>query len=534
MDKSEFNDFVFIDDIEPIWCNSIDKDNVIIQPNDIFIQELKNQLDNKATERETFFHNLMNIDVDSKNNYILNIDYISNFKDMFNIDINCLCKTLQLKDNPNTNYVYYIGKQFGSGATGVASQICVRNESKREFCPLIMKAMANSTMNDYLSLRISGFNNLTFLTNIMHNQENYNIWKIKDYKGYTSNKIISAGGSGFVNQTNIHIALNNILKNNPNYLYQYDAFFCNENKSGYNITELANSGDLSDFINKDTTIINDSVLLNILQQVFTPLFILKDPLYMFNHSDLKPRNVFVNVQDDGKFICKLADFDKSSIFWNGIRFYNNIIPSYIKGNFAGKMILEQFLNKCPRDYGYSYTLTTSVHLIQLFTMHNHAPSYQSYDFYTFIIGLITEPKVTDFLLSTNYKSEIFKIIKEMFTDKDIKTLITIMKEYNTTWKTGSEFDKEELLKRVVKLSNIKEMIINNELVFKKNVDFLIDMLDLKIPEQVSKQKPEIVLKKSYKNKLCKDKCKGYMTGNYCDTNKYSSKGLIYDNDYCTM
>ena len=45
MDKSEFNDFVFIDDIEPIWCNSIDKDNVIIQPNDIFIQELKNQLD---------------------------------------------------------------------------------------------------------------------------------------------------------------------------------------------------------------------------------------------------------------------------------------------------------------------------------------------------------------------------------------------------------------------------------------------------------------------------------------------------------
>lgn len=533
MDKSKIKAFHFIDDIEPIWCNTLDKgNNIIIQPNDIFLQELKNQLDNKKIERQKMFQNIMNICVDGKNDYILNIDYISNFKEMLNIDINCLCKTLQLKDNSDPNYIYYIGKQFGSGATGVASQVCVRNDSKKPFCPLIMKAMANSYMNDYLSLKISGFTNLTFLNNVIQNQQNYNVWKIKGYNGNTSNKIISAGGSGFVNQTNIHIALNNILKDNPNYLYQYDAFFCNENKSGYNITELANSGDLSDFINKETTIIDDSILINILQQVFTPLFILKDPLYMFNHSDLKPRNVFVNVQDDGKFICKLADFDKSSIFWNGIRFYNNIIPAYIKGNIAGKKILETFINKCPVDHGYSYTLTTSVHLIQLFTMHNHAPSYQSYDFYTFIIGLITEPKVTDFLLSTNYKSPIFKILDEMFTNKDLMTLITTMKEYNTIWKTGDEFAKEELLKRVVKLSNIKEMIINHEFEFKKNVDFLIDMLDLKIPERVSKQKPEIILRKSYKDKICKNKCKKYFSGNYCDTNKYSSKGLIYDNDYC--
>ena len=53
-----------------------------------FLEELKNQLDNKSIEREKMFQEIMNITVDNKGNNTINVDYISNFKQMFNITYN--------------------------------------------------------------------------------------------------------------------------------------------------------------------------------------------------------------------------------------------------------------------------------------------------------------------------------------------------------------------------------------------------------------------------------------------------------------
>lgn len=66
----------------------------------------------------------------------------------------------------------------------------------------------------------------------------------------------------------------------------------------------------------------------ITSQLFTALSMLQHPKYAFVHGDLKTKNVFVKQVDPTedpkgrKYIFKLADYDKSSITFNGIRFYN--------------------------------------------------------------------------------------------------------------------------------------------------------------------------------------------------------------------
>lgn len=72
------------------------------------------------------------------------------------------------------------------------------------------------------------------------------------------------------------------------------------------------------------------LLGEIISQLFQPLSILQHPKYAFVHGDLKSKNVFVkHIKPDedptGKgrnFVFKIADYDKSSITYNGIRFYN--------------------------------------------------------------------------------------------------------------------------------------------------------------------------------------------------------------------
>jgi hypothetical protein len=66
---------------------------------------------------------------------------------------------------------------------------------------------------------------------------------------------------------------------------------------------------------------------DMIRQILTTLSVLQHPAYAFVHGDLKTKNVFVKkaFPDDKKnrkYIYKIADYDKSSITFNGIRFYN--------------------------------------------------------------------------------------------------------------------------------------------------------------------------------------------------------------------
>jgi hypothetical protein len=69
-----------------------------------------------------------------------------------------------------------------------------------------------------------------------------------------------------------------------------------------------------------------------ISQILQVLSILKNSKYEFIHGDLKTKNIFVKSDSENGYIYKVADYDKSSINYNGIRFYN-------KGNNFVKLYL---------------------------------------------------------------------------------------------------------------------------------------------------------------------------------------------------
>ena len=94
-------------------------------------------------------------------------------------------------------------------------------------------------------------------------------------------------------------------------------------QSRESVTDFATNDDFQrrDCIEKEDTQISGKLLLDITKQILEPLSILKCKKYGFVHGDLKCQNIFVKKGSTGAIIFKLADFDKSSIFWKGIRFH---------------------------------------------------------------------------------------------------------------------------------------------------------------------------------------------------------------------
>ena len=112
----------------------------------------------------------------------------------------------------------------------------------------------------------------------------------------------------------------------------------NVNINGVTIMEVANQGDIDSFIKKKTisdfkdfSYVSDQKSFNnvkyffndMITQILTPLSVLHGSRYAFVHGDMKSKNIFVHINEKGETIYKLADFDKSSITFNGIRFHNS-------------------------------------------------------------------------------------------------------------------------------------------------------------------------------------------------------------------
>ena len=91
-------------------------------------------------------------------------------------------------------------------------------------------------------------------------------------------------------------------------------------------------GSLDEYIlaNKDSILRQDSpynrVFRNSLIKYIQELKKLKNPYHRFNHSDLKLQNIFYKMEGE-ELIFKIADLDKSSITFNGIRFTNGKLIS---------------------------------------------------------------------------------------------------------------------------------------------------------------------------------------------------------------
>lgn len=526
----------------PVWCQ-LKSNEIMVILNSDSKTEIRNAVMRTQSERLRVFNTLMDFDV---KNQKINLDYINKFGSYFNVNIPCLCDKmvnllLNIQDENKGEVMYkgeknqiyfYIGRKFAEGKTGVASSLCVKDKG----CPYVLKGMKGVTFKEYISMKIMEYKGQI-------SRDNYNVWKFTD----NSYNILSAGSSGFKNQTTVHMALNNILGDNPNYLYQYDAFYCgnqskqemeviNYKNTGYNITELSEYGDMSNYINNIMGEINDDILVDMLRQILTPLFILKQDMYLFSHSDLKTRNVFVGINSDGEPVYQLADFDKSSIFWNGIRFYNNVydlsILEYLS-SFGSKIIDSSLITEEGERYKFNnlnYTgnedtnLNIANYRVQIYSMHNPYPIFNSYDIYTLFYSLMLEPKIYKWVIDNNKNSVFFDVFRKLWDPS----------QFSIVMKSLEESYHKDKLEDKVSLSYIKKKLVLHEFWLKKNVSFLITDLKLSIPPPAEKKKPSILLKKSKNGSLCITECKssGMLKPKSCYTNKYETVVSTHKWDWC--
>lgn len=336
------------------------------------MQQLKTEIERHYLRRQRDLRRLNDIwHSDGKYKYP-NLDFISKTSQYFYVNDPNLC---QIEAN----------KVFGRGKAGTAMLIKIGN------LDYIMKIIYNVNVDDYFSLNvhdIDGYDSSYRSSSpcISHNVQNC------EFKGKFFHGIVSAIGNNFMNQTIMHMVLNEILDSIPevrnNFVYQYDAFFCKDKNTinGHNIMDWARGGDLSDYIQKKP--ITNELVINIMSQIMRPLALLKSKKYGFVHADLKCKNVFVNIDKNGNPIPQLADFDKSSIFWKGIRFHT-------KPSTAINKIIE-VLNT--RYHGYPvvngrYKLFCGSINEQAYTMYSSKPIHVSYDVYTLMCSLVREPKI---------------------------------------------------------------------------------------------------------------------------------------------
>ena len=446
------------------YCNKIGKDT------------LSNILEKHYKERIEIINSLNKLlsfkKINGDNIIYPNLDYINNFGKYFYLgnssDVNdCLCNMPKKKDKNNI----YIEKDFGKGKVGVARLINIKENDDLNL--FILKSISNITKIEYLSLRIKPLFDDEYLY-VSHTEPSimYNKHRATDksHKIF-NNQIIVAGGDIFANQTSIHLILNQILKKNIiNYVYQYDAFYC-KNKSqfdGYNIVDIANRSDVSTYIeylvaNKRQNEIDDNFIINILKQILLPLGVLKCKKFGFSHSDLKCRNVFVSEVNNIP-TYKLADFDKSSIYWKGIRFYNNKFDKLIA--IAGYRGFEIKLDK---KYGEFYVIPDYIISSQniLYIMSYWIPMHNSFDIYTFILSIIREPIIWNLMkkdininsdnISFNQNiqfDKFWKILQKLFKDPQIFSKIIVENNNQVDKYLNIDIKINELLKLIGDKYNI--------------------------------------------------------------------------------
>lgn len=506
----------------PPWCKKNIKftDEVILD-----------MLNDHYKIRSNALIDLMNIDV--YNN--VDIKFIDHFYDYFHVNLPCLCNIFI---NENNDLAIKIGKKFGQGKVGQVFNLEYYddNDERKE---LVLKKINNVIITKFLNLDIYRY--YSYMGDINKSNE-YN--KHKTTNGY--DVIIAAYNDDFSNQTCLHMILNIILgsKGIDNYIYQYDAFYCSDDVSsgygsGYNIIERANGGDLDNFLIQldDTDLDLNNIFLDMLQQIFLPLRILKNDKYGFIHGDLKTANVFVHYEDTDnrrktrKPIFKIADYDKSSIFWNGIRFFsyrasammNQYIvrenDHYYMTSFTGQGILESVTGiRLPAE--------------QLLVMHSYYAFYSSYDFYTFYLSLMLKSDVFyDYIIHNgrnNINDRVYRSWRYLWMDES--DYANIMYWINNYRETKSKQEIRLLTyPEIMRKAGVKLRYDINEIY---NILLVRDLGDNdKSRNNINEENKRVTISKS--NHLCKNQCS---KGGKCDTNRYIYKGFsgsyMYEEDNC--
>ena len=441
-----------------------------------------------------------------------NLDFINEYNSLFMVDEENVCKEL----SQNKSGIFTARDVLAKGKVGEATflragevdLIVKKIKNVKSSSNILLKAFPKK--DDIMSDRWENVRRMNPGIDANH-------WHIRR-DSQTSSKIITLSGDHFFNQTCLHLILNDILDSHKieNYIHQYDVFYCKRGSKldGYNITEFARDGDLFSYLN--THDITDHLLMDILKQVFTPLKVLKNPRNAFVHADLKCKNVFVS--NGGKPVFKIADYDKSSIFWNGVRFYNRRIDYF--ENFSESLILKFADSVDTIDDIEFYTISlpksaTKLPVMKFLQMHNAFGSFMTLDYYTFIFSLIMHPKVYKFC-SQNHSSEFFRLWKYIWIDREDITRVSAF--VDEEHRQLAKLDGDKYISRLREMQSITstlEFFQKSGLKFRYSLDFsdFFSLPDIDFPD--------LSLERNLSLEECKD--------GICNASKYSKfYGKIYN------
>lgn len=234
----------------------------------------------------------------------------------------------------------------------------------------------------------------------------------------------------FTNETIIAFILNYIQNKYdlPKlYVIHYKAGICDN--IGLNIMENCDLGPLdriSDQVpfqkyintsmllddNTNINLVDNDIVFQILLQCTVGLYMLES-LIDFTSGDLKAGNIFLSSQPiseiysginiKSNFTCKIADFGKSSCTLGDVRFYTE---SKLANTY---LLISPFTPKIISDNHEYYYIVDQVSNAQIFALsrHNQIPYYKSFDYYTLIVSVLTDPAFYYTFFTNDYLLNVF-------------------------------------------------------------------------------------------------------------------------------
>jgi len=379
-------------------------------------QEFRKMLEQHHRERQALLKALWSLGTPLGPG-LRNLEFISQYDKLVTLNDPCLCQRV-INPAPKTRGNLSIGKSFGKGKMGEA--YLMDSASGEQY--IIKKIASVEPRPTYIGLRIylSSADAAWRSAQIMNPSVRYNTLTFRQGgKGEPTEGTLILKCGGFTNQSCLHMIINEILGDSPNYVYQYDAFYCEG--GGYSMLDIANRGDMSNYLDSlNAKAYTGDMLDDMIGQLLPPLALLKHDAFGFIHADLKCRNVFVH--DDGAGpVYRLADFDKSSIYWHGLRFHNNdrdllslegssfAIPAYERercifgqgdstytavnvGNLRATYTNDSYM-ACAVAHGTRACGLKPGQEIQQYTMFGPYGFFLTFDIYTFMISCMLEPTI---------------------------------------------------------------------------------------------------------------------------------------------
>ncbi len=386
-------------------------------------------------------NNLLKID-----NGFINLDFINNFTRYIYYDLKGIFG-INLSNNTWNNdelNKYNITRAItqAHGNTTILFLELKTDKTKKKVLKIFNKIDPglNGTLyingiKDYLSLEITHISdNHKFALQTHYNSINKNTFNKINFNNQILEKefiktnipedylYLSCRNNDAINDYIINLILQKINETipDPNKInfVKYDNLFVTQVNGIYKYCIIMDNldGSLDSYLeNIDGIKINDyNELYRILNKIETDLNVLKDKKYLFTHTDMKCENVFYKLSE-GIVNPYLADFDKSSITFHNIRFYNDITQSGgVKStvdpmSFLSAFLVDAYTIKKEQDrkediFNYrlsrigSSSLFTTVEGIeteQTYMRYNYMPYYTSFDMCSLLLSLFNMKKKDD-------------------------------------------------------------------------------------------------------------------------------------------